>query len=218
MCHLELLKTIINFPKKKKLYQVPSMNILIFGPQNRSIVASNSESSRINKYPSSKRAKKRKGRKRKNYRADKNAGRPVRLSINYTVIGYRGARLCGWTAPITSPWPKVVCPPPPPPPPPRGQSHGTSPEGFECHSTIIIAARVMYHVIVHGDSGSAAFTWTEEDATFRYPTPALYTFLFPPDSRGWRAGPIISAFIAIIKEGRGGLLVGGESFVNFASR
>lgn len=41
------------------------MNILIFGPQNRSIVASNSESSRINKYPSSKRAKKEKREEKK---------------------------------------------------------------------------------------------------------------------------------------------------------
>lgn len=41
---------------------------------------------------------------------------------------------------------------------PRGQSHGTSREGFECLSTIIIAARVMYHVTVHADSGSVAFT------------------------------------------------------------
>lgn len=40
-------------------------------------------------------------------------------------------------------------------PSPRAQSHGTSLEGFECHSTIIIAARVMYHVIVHGDSAFA---------------------------------------------------------------
>lgn len=27
------------------------------------------------------------------------------VSINYAVTGYRRARLCGWTAPITSPWP-----------------------------------------------------------------------------------------------------------------
>lgn len=121
-----------------------------------------------------------------NYRALTKRGRargrgPVRLSINYTVIGYRGARLCGWTAPITSPWPgqRGLLPSPPLP---RAQSHGTSLEGFECHSTIIIAARVMYHVIVHGDS---AFARTEEeDATFRYPDPGLvHLSLFVPGQR-----------------------------------
>lgn len=62
----------------------------------------------------------------------------------------------------------------------------------------------MYHVIVHGDSGSAAFAWTEEeeeeeeDATFRYPDPGLVHFLFlANDSRGY---PIISAFIRGEKE------------------
>lgn len=123
---------------------------------------------------------------KRNYRALTKRGRargrgPVRLSINYTVIGYRGARLCGWTAPITSPWPgqRGLLPSPPLP---RAQSHGTSLEGFECHSTIIIAARVMYHVIVHGDS---AFAWTEEeDATFRYPDPGLvHLSLFVPGQR-----------------------------------
>lgn len=52
----------------------------------------------------------------------------------------------------------------------------------------------MYHVIVHGDSGSAAFAWTEEeeeDATFRYPGLVHLSFL-ANDSRGY---PIISAFI-----------------------
>lgn len=119
-----------------------------------------------------------------NYRALTKRGRargPMRLSINYTVIGYRGARLCGWTAPITSPWPgqRGLLPSPPLP---RAQSHGTSLEGFECHSTIIIAARVMYHVIVHGDS---AFARTEEeDATFRYPDPGLvHLSLFVPGQR-----------------------------------
>lgn len=66
------------------------------------------------------------------------------LSINYTVIGYRAARLCRWTGPIRSPFFSFF---------PPIQSAGTSREGFEYLSTIIIAARVMYHVIVHADSG-----------------------------------------------------------------
>lgn len=60
--------------------------------------------------------------------------------------------------------------------------------GFECHSTIIIAARVMYHVIVHGDSGPG-LARTEEDAatTFpRYPDPGLvgHLSLFVGQRRG----------------------------------
>lgn len=60
----------------------------------------------------------------------------------------------------------------------------------------------MYHVIVHGDSGSAAFAWTEEeeeeDATFRYPDPGLVHLSFlANDSREY---PIISAFIRGEKE------------------